>query len=59
MLDARNPSCNLEVDGGIELHTIRSAHEAGANVFVAGTAVFHHAGGPEAGVQRLIRAAMF
>ena len=57
MLDARNPSCDLEVDGGIELHTIRSAFEAGANVFVAGTAVFHHAGGPEAGVQSLIRAA--
>ena len=57
MLDARNPSCDLEVDGGIELHTIRSAYEAGANVFVAGTAVFHHAGGPEAGVQSLIKAA--
>jgi ribulose-phosphate 3-epimerase len=27
MLDARNPSCDLEVDGGIELHTIRSAYE--------------------------------
>ena len=25
MLNARNPSCDLEVDGGIELHTIQSA----------------------------------
>jgi ribulose-phosphate 3-epimerase len=57
MLDARNPNCDLEVDGGIELHTIQSAYEAGANVFVAGTAVFQHAGGPEAGVQSLIKAA--
>jgi ribulose-phosphate 3-epimerase len=57
MLDARNPSCDLEVDGGIELHTIQSAYEAGANVFVAGTSVFQHSGGPEAGVQSLIKAA--
>jgi len=57
MLDTRNPSRDLEVDGGIELHTIRSAYVAGASVFVAGTAVFHHAGGPEAGVQSLIKAA--
>jgi ribulose-phosphate 3-epimerase len=57
MLDARNPSCDLEVDGGIELHTIQSTYEAGANVFVAGTAVFQHTGGPEAGVQSLIKAA--
>lgn len=57
MLDARKPSCDLEVDGGIELHTIQSAYEAGASVFVAGTAVFQHAGGPEAGVQSLIKAA--
>ena len=56
MLDTRNPSCDLEVDGGIELHTIQSAYEAGANVFVAGTSVFQHAGGPEAGVQSLIKA---
>ena len=57
MLDTRNPSCDLEVDGGIELHTIQSAYEAGASVFVAGTAVFQHTGGPEAGVQSLIKAA--
>jgi ribulose-phosphate 3-epimerase len=56
MLDARNPDCDLEVDGGIELHTIRSAHEAGARVFVTGTAVFEYAGGPDEGVQSLIRA---
>jgi ribulose-phosphate 3-epimerase len=57
MLDARNPNCDIEVDGGIELHTIRAAYEAGARVFVAGTAVFGYAGGPEAGVRSLIEAA--
>lgn len=57
MLNERHPQCEVEVDGGIELHTIRAAYEAGAGVFVAGTAVFHHAAGPGAGVQGLIKAA--
>jgi ribulose-phosphate 3-epimerase len=57
MLDARNPKCEVEVDGGIELQTIRAAYQAGARVFVAGTSVFHHAAGPGAGVQSLIKAA--
>ena len=56
MLDARNPRCEVEVDGGIELHTIRAAYQAGAGVFVAGTAVFGNSSGPEAGVQSLIKA---
>ena len=30
----------LEVDGGINLETIESVSEAGANVFVAGSAIF-------------------
>ncbi len=57
MLDARNPDCDLEVDGGIELHTIRAAYAAAARVFVAGTAVFGYSGGPGAGVQSLMKAA--
>jgi pentose-5-phosphate-3-epimerase len=31
------------IDGGIELHTIRAAHQAGAQAFVAGTSAFHQA----------------
>ena len=50
-LDARNPRCEVEVDGGIEAHTIRAAYQAGARVFVAGTSVFHHAAGPGAGLR--------
>lgn len=57
MLNARNPGCEIEVDGGVDLKTIRAAHEAGASVFVAGTSVFGVQGGPEAGVQALLAAA--
>ncbi len=57
MLDARNPQCEIEIDGGVDQQTIRAAYEAGARVFVAGTSVFGYAGGPEAGVQSLIEAA--
>ena len=40
MLDEVNPSCELEVDGGIDEHTAAVAKAAGANVLVAGSAVF-------------------
>jgi ribulose-phosphate 3-epimerase len=35
----------LEVDGGINANTAREAVAAGADVLVAGTAVFHNASG--------------
>jgi len=40
MLDERGSPATLEVDGGISLDTIGRAARAGADVFVAGTAVF-------------------
>ena len=40
LLDRRGCSARLEVDGGITVSTIRAAWEAGADTFVAGTAVF-------------------
>lgn len=40
MLDEVNPACDLEVDGGITAETAPLAIEAGANVLVAGSAVF-------------------
>jgi ribulose-phosphate 3-epimerase len=55
-LDRRNPSCELEVDGGIDPRNARRVAEAGADVLVAGTSVFAHAGGPEAGVRSLLQA---
>ncbi|MCI6253516.1 ribulose-phosphate 3-epimerase [Eubacterium coprostanoligenes] len=35
-----NPDIDIEVDGGINAETIKIAAKAGANVFVAGSAVF-------------------
>ena len=36
------PSMHLQVDGGVNRENIRAAHEAGASLLVAATAVFHH-----------------
>jgi ribulose-phosphate 3-epimerase len=57
LLDARNPRCELEVDGGVDAATIGPAYAAGARVFVAGTAVFAHPQGPAMGVRALVAAA--
>ncbi len=40
LLDEQNPSCDLEVDGGIDPETAPTAIGAGANVLVAGSAVY-------------------
>jgi ribulose-phosphate 3-epimerase len=40
LLDRGNSSARIEVDGGITVETIRGAWDAGADTFVAGTAVF-------------------
>jgi len=47
LIDARNPACLLEVDGGIGLANIERAVEAGATVLVAGSSVFAAADPPE------------
>jgi len=39
-IDQQDKDMYLEVDGGINLDTIASVSEAGANVFVAGSAIF-------------------
>jgi ribulose-phosphate 3-epimerase len=40
MADARGQALEIEVDGGIKAETVGEVAAAGANVFVAGTAVF-------------------
>ena len=40
-LDAHNPACEIEVDGGINPQTAKRCMDAGANVLVAGSAFFH------------------
>lgn len=41
MADAQGLSIDIEVDGGIDKDDVRLAVEAGANVVVSGSAVFH------------------
>ena len=40
MIQNENPTCDLEVDGGIDARTTPIAVSAGANVLVAGTSIF-------------------
>ena len=40
MLSSRNPDVIIEVDGGVNTKTIQSVSEAGADAFVAGSAIF-------------------
>jgi len=40
MIGARNPNVLIQVDGGVNEKTIRSVSKAGADVFVAGSAIF-------------------
>lgn len=39
-INEKNPQCELEVDGGVAPDTCRTCIEAGANVLVAGSAVY-------------------
>jgi ribulose-phosphate 3-epimerase len=55
LLNARQSPAVLEVDGGITAATIRPAWEAGADTFVAGTAVFGEAD-PARAIQKLKQA---
>ncbi|TAK13368.1 MAG: ribulose-phosphate 3-epimerase [Anaerolineae bacterium] len=56
-LDAAGLPAHLQVDGGIDAETAPQAHAAGADVFVAGNAVFKHPGGAAGGLKAL-RAAL-
>lgn len=47
------PSLNIQVDGGVNKDTARLAAAAGANVLVAGTAVFGAPEGPAAAIAGL------
>ncbi len=57
LVQEHNPACEIEVDGGIDAKTIGAASAAGANVFVAGTAVFGAKQGPAAAVKDLLKLA--
>jgi ribulose-phosphate 3-epimerase len=56
LLQRCNAHCELEVDGGVDLQTAPLAVQAGADVLVAGTAIFADKEGPKAGLLRLMQA---
>jgi ribulose-phosphate 3-epimerase len=53
MIEQIKPGADLEVDGGVDAETAPLAAAAGANVLVAGTAVFGERGGVAAAMNRL------
>ncbi|OWK47457.1 ribulose-phosphate 3-epimerase [Fimbriiglobus ruber] len=53
LIKTHNPTCDLEVDGGIDAVTAPGVVAAGANVLVAGTAIFGAKDGPTAAVKHL------
>jgi ribulose-phosphate 3-epimerase len=53
LIERLHPACELEVDGGIELHTAPTAIAAGANVLVVGTGIFRAKNGPTAAIHAL------
>lgn len=57
LIDRLRPGCDLEVDGGIEPHTIGAAAAAGARVFVAGSAIFCAKEGITGAMQNLVKSA--
>lgn len=54
---ARGLNYRIEVDGGVGLETVAEVVRAGAEILVAGSAVFEH-GDPKNNVQKLLRAAL-
>jgi ribulose-phosphate 3-epimerase len=53
MIDRVKPACGLEVDGGIDATTAPLVVAAGADVLVAGTAIFNESESVTAAMQRL------
>ena len=57
MIDRIKPGCELEVDGGVDATTAPLAVAAGADVLVAGSAIFNDGKGVTAAMERLRAAA--
>lgn len=57
MIDQRGRACHLEVDGGIDQDTTPSAVSAGADLLVAGSAIFNEDDAVSIAVDRLRKAA--
>ena len=55
LIDGRGLRARIEIDGGIHAGNVREVVEAGAEIIVAGSAVFGE-GDPEGGARRMIEA---
>jgi ribulose-phosphate 3-epimerase len=53
MINRINPGCGLEVDGGVDVTTAPLAVDAGADVLVAGSAIFNDSENVSAAMERL------
>ncbi len=53
LIQQLNPRCELEVDGGVDFKTAPTCISSGANVLVAGTAIFGAYDGPEKATRRM------
>ncbi|MBV9582371.1 MAG: ribulose-phosphate 3-epimerase [Chloroflexi bacterium] len=56
LVDRRNPTCHVEVDGGVKLDNASLVAQAGASVVVAGSFVYLEGDGPEVNIPALRRA---
>jgi ribulose-phosphate 3-epimerase len=54
MVNDRQSTVDIEVDGGINIETAPYAIQAGANILIVGTAVFGHPHGVTTGVKQMI-----
>jgi ribulose-phosphate 3-epimerase len=57
LIEQMHPTCELEVDGGIDEKTAPTVVEAGADVLVAASAVFGAADGVSNAMKRIVKAA--
>ena len=53
MIDELNPSCLIQIDGGVSIHNSQKLFDYGADVLVAGSAVFN-ADDPEKMIERML-----
>ncbi|HZR44185.1 MAG TPA: ribulose-phosphate 3-epimerase [Ktedonobacteraceae bacterium] len=56
IINQHNLPCDIEVDGGINVHTIPQVVQAGANLLVAGSAVYNNKETVEQAISNLQRA---
>ena len=56
MVERMGAEAHVQIDGGVDPSNIRQAYSAGADVFVAASAIYKHPDGIEAGVESLRQA---